>query len=78
MIQIITQLNNFFTKKPEIVVKRTNRVDPSINDISLVKQPPNPLDNKEVFHVPGNSFTYHDAKAVCKAFDSQLASYTHC
>ena len=32
-------------------------------------------DFKEVYHVPGNRFTYHDAKAVCKAFDGEMATY---
>jgi hypothetical protein len=30
---------------------------------------------KQVFHVPGNEYTYNDAKDVCKAFDARLASY---
>ena len=30
---------------------------------------------KEVYHVPGNKFTYHDAKAICKAFDGNMANY---
>jgi hypothetical protein len=30
---------------------------------------------KQVFNVPGNEYTYEDAKEVCKAFDARLASY---
>jgi hypothetical protein len=30
---------------------------------------------KEVFHISGNDYTYEDAKAVCKAFGSRLATY---
>lgn len=30
---------------------------------------------KEVFHIPGNKYTYCDAKSVCKAFGARLASY---
>lgn len=33
------------------------------------------LHRDQVFHIPGNQYTYEDAKAVCKAFDSRLASY---
>ena len=29
----------------------------------------------QVFHVSNNIFTYHDAKAVCKAYDSEIASH---
>jgi len=31
--------------------------------------------NKQVFNIPGNYYSYDDAKAVCKAYDSELASY---
>jgi hypothetical protein len=30
---------------------------------------------KQVFNVPGNEYTYDDAKDVCKAFNARLASY---
>ena len=30
---------------------------------------------KEVFHIPGNDFTYDNARVVCKAFDADLATY---
>lgn len=30
---------------------------------------------KEVFHIPGNNFTYDNAKTVCKAFNADLATY---
>jgi len=28
-----------------------------------------------VFHIPKNTYTYSDAKAICKAYNSELASY---
>jgi len=30
----------------------------------------------EVFNIPGNEYTYSDAKALCKAYGGNLASYT--
>ena len=30
----------------------------------------------EVFNIPGNEYTYTDAKALCKAYGGDLASYT--
>ena len=78
-INIITEIKNTFTDKPEITIKTTAKNDsisndPSLNDVSL-NLPKEIIEDKEVFHIPGNTFTYHDAKAVCKAFDSELASY---
>lgn len=34
-----------------------------------------PMQQKEVFYVSGNYYTYEDAPAVCAAYDSELASY---
>ena len=30
---------------------------------------------KEVFHIPDNVYTYNDAKALCKAYNGEIASY---
>lgn len=30
---------------------------------------------KQVFHIPGNKYTYQDAEALCTAYDARLASY---
>ena len=64
-INVVTEIKNIFNKTPEIQIKST------INqDISNTSH-----DFKEVYHIPGNRFTYHDAKAVCKAFDGEMANY---
>ena len=34
----------------------------------------NPFE-KEVYHIPGNQYTFNQAKAICKAFDADLANY---
>ena len=31
--------------------------------------------NEEVFHIPGNKYTYDDSKSVCKAYGARLAKY---
>ena len=62
-IDVVTELKNIFSKEPEITVKSTV----SKSDISL--------NFNEVYHVPGNRFTYHDAKAVCNAFEGEMATY---
>ena len=41
---------------------------------SEMQEPPAIIQkNKEVFHLPQNIYKYKDAKAVCKAYDSELA-----
>ena len=62
-INIMTEFKNLFSSKPEIKIT------------SVVDQPDISMNVNEVYHVPGNRFTYHDAKAVCKAFDGELANY---
>lgn len=69
-INIVTELKNMLSDEPEIVIETT--VDPSNVDMSN-----NGMDDhiNEVYHVPGNRFTYHDAKAMCNAFDGEMANY---
>ena len=62
-INIVTEFKNGLTQEPEIIIQ-TER------DVSNVV-----VDHNEVNHIPGNRFTYNDAKAVCKAIDGELATY---
>lgn len=43
--------------------------------ISDVKGAATPIQQKEVFYISGNQYTYEDAPAVCAAYESELASY---
>tara|TARA_B100001093_G_scaffold500945_1_gene552010 strand:+ start:5480 stop:6295 length:816 start_codon:yes stop_codon:yes gene_type:complete len=67
-INVITEIKNLFSDEPEIEIKsiieetKNNQTDASLNE-------------KEVYHIPGNKFTYHDAKAVCNAFDADIATF---
>jgi hypothetical protein len=63
-INVVTEVQNLFSDEPQIDIKTSSDL---IGDISL--------NFDEVYHVPGNNFTYHDAKALCKAFDGDLATY---
>jgi len=84
-INVVTEIKNLFSETPEIQI--TSNTDTNVEDENdtVVEegqekkqgqaQPNAVVDSKEVYHVPGNNFTYHDAKAVCKAFDGELASY---
>jgi hypothetical protein len=70
-INVSAYLKNLFTNKPEIdiVVNNTQpdpEANPSVPEIKFRKQ---------VFNVPGNHYTYNDAKAICNAYGAELATY---
>jgi hypothetical protein len=67
-IDVITEVKNIFSPQPEINIKTATKQ-------STKQVGAKGVDAKEVYHIPGNRFTYHDAKAVCKAFDGELSSY---
>lgn len=59
-------IRNLFSEKPE--------VDVSVISDQKIKSKPVITKSEEVFHIPKNIYTFEDAKAVCKAFDSRLAT----
>lgn len=68
-INLTARLNNLFTDTPSIdlTVEETNdSVIAPVPEIELKKQ---------VFNVPGNTYTYDNAKALCKAYGARLATY---
>ena len=70
-IDVNAGITRLFTGKPELEVKVTQKAI----------KPPKPLKRgrgrgtKQVYHIPGNEYTYDDAKLVCKAFGGSLANY---
>lgn len=65
-INITTAIKNIFGPVPE--------VDITVDNPELLPEAPAP--KEEVFHIPGNTYGYEDAKAVCKALGSRLATYS--
>jgi len=68
-VNIVASVQNLFSDKPEVditVQKPESEPETTVPELRYFKQ---------VFHVPGNEYTYDDAKDVCKAFDARLASY---
>lgn len=63
-INITTAIKNVFGPVPEVDV-----------NVDVPKEEPD-QPSEEVFHVPGNTHGYEDAKAVCKALGSRLATYS--
>lgn len=65
----ITGITNIFTNNPSIFVD----VDTTPENTNT--SPKNiPLD--QVFNIPGNYYTYNDAKSLCNAYGSRLANYS--
>jgi hypothetical protein len=66
-LDIRTTLHDIFSNEPKIDIsvlgdKKDKKILPEIE----IK--------KQVFHIPGNKYTYNDAKALCASYDSRLAN----
>jgi hypothetical protein len=67
-ISITAYLTDIFSNKPKIDIV----VDQSTFQPSTV---PTIKFKKQVFNIPGNYYNYSNAKALCQAYDSKLATY---
>jgi hypothetical protein len=67
-INVTAYIKDLFAKETtvDIVVDQTNYESPTVPQIKFRKQ---------VFNIPGNYYTYDNAKALCAAYNSELASY---
>lgn len=67
-LDIKTAIKNILTRNPEvdIIVDEEKQKRIPVPEITYEKQ---------VFHIPENEYSYNDARAVCKAYGSRLASY---
>ena len=68
-INVTAYIQGLFTPKTkiDIVVDQSTYYEPSIVPEIKFK--------KQVFNIPGNYYDYNNAKALCKAYGSELASY---
>jgi hypothetical protein len=74
---ITTSIKNFFSGNP-IVKINVNEEIPKEPDVPPPPPPPprpRRQNDKEVFNIPGNYFSYEDSKSICKAYGSRLATY---
>ena len=70
-VDIVASLKNILTGKPEIDIT----VDRSRIDAVTKSEVPQILFKKQVFNIPENNYVYADAKALCSAYGSRLATY---
>ena len=66
----ITGITNIFTNNPSVTVDVDTT--PENTSTSLPKIIP----SDQVFNIPGNYYTYNDAKSLCNAYGSRLANYS--
>ena len=66
-IDVSAAIKDIFSPNPSIEL--------NINQDGSVGGKPNINFQKQVFHIPNNTYTYEDAKAVCAAYDAELATY---
>lgn len=77
---ITASINDFFTNNPKIDIHLNTPPPITSNTPILDKYGLQPVSIKEsgvkqVFNVPGNIYTYDNARALCKAYDGRLATY---
>lgn len=68
-VNVVASVKNLFSDRPEVDITVQQPEGDSETTVPELRY------FKQVFHVPGNEYTYEDAKDVCKAFDARLASY---
>ena len=67
-MDIKASLHDVLTDKPKINLRVKGEDKDLLHDEKAIRV------SKQVFHVPDNKYDYKDAKAVCKTFDSRLAT----
>ncbi len=67
-VNVTAQIKDLFSEKPKIdlTVKQPEE-ESVVPELKLVK---------EVYHIPGNKYTYDDSKAICQAYGGELATYS--
>ena len=69
-VDIVASLKNILTGNPEVdITVDTSRVDAAKSEIPQILLKP------QVFNIPENTYVYADAKALCTAYGSRLATY---
>ena len=73
-IDITASIKNLFSDTPEIdiIVDPDDMAGGQTDQETTV---PELKFEKQVFHIPGNKYTYGNSKAVCKAYGGRLATY---
>ena len=65
-IDIVASLKDLFSNKPLLDIKVEQEATPST--------PSSSTGSTQVFNIPGNYYNYNDAKSLCQAYNSRLAT----
>ena len=70
-IDVTARLSDLFTETPklDIVVDHTTPLSTTDSSVPRIKY------KKQVFNIPGNYYDFNNAKALCSAYGSRLATY---
>lgn len=70
-INVTASIQKILSNEPEVDIIIHNP-SPEEPDLPII---PEITVKNQTYHIPGNVYTYDDAKAVCKAYGSRLATY---
>ena len=68
-VDIVASLKNIFSNNPEVNIAVIEPPSSQPSPVPEIKLRP------QVFNIPGNNYVYPDAKALCQAYGSRLATY---
>ena len=82
-VDITTGIKNIFSSDAEVNIKVDSdnlsdiltNVEPTSEPTSESTSESNNMLKEEVYHIPGNKYTFNDAKAIAKSFGGRLATY---
>ena len=73
---IIASMKSLFSKTPKVNVTAGKTPPlPMSQQSNTIPEVPEIKLYKEVFNIPGNNYTYTQAKSICTAYDATLATY---
>jgi hypothetical protein len=70
-IDIKAAIKNIFSPQPEVDIQISSDEPDMPYDVPV----PEIMFEKQVYHIPDNQYTYEEAKALCRAYGSRLATY---
>ena len=78
-VDITTGIKNIFSSDTEVNIKvETDNLSDILTNVEPTSEPTSESNNmlkEEVYHIPGNKYTFNDAKAIAKSFGGRLATY---